>query len=842
MIRALRDSNGDPVAGIVGGVEVRYTTDAAAAEAVYYIEVGGEGGSGQGTSATRGVGARSLATRGIVDTLGSSDGGTGYRLRAHDITGTRDATDDYSSAISTTGVVTVDGSVTGKIERSGDRDWFAVELVEGRFYQIDLQGSPTGDGTLRSPYLHGVYDDNGVRLYGTRDDDGGGVDRNSRVSFIASEDTTYYVAAGAFAWFTGTYTLSVTEVHDDFLPDDYRSDVMTTGTVMVGGSVRGNIERPDDRDWFAVQLEAGRGYWIYLGTDLDPSTDDGGPGSLGHSYLYGVHDSEGNRFPNTAGDHPGFGLDSVVTFTPTESGIYHIAAGGHLRDTGTYTLSVKEFVDDFPATTATTGTVEVGGSATGIIQEWADVDWFAVELLRWGTYRIYLEGGPTGAGTLPNPYVKGVYDANGVSVLHNNEVPPPNSVIFTPTESGTYYVAARNVNRFVNTYQSHGTYRLSVTEVAPGVPDDYGAGIGTTGRVTVGGSVRGQIEVFDDRDWFAVTLEAGRTYRIDLEGGHTWGALGDPYLHGVHNANGVLLAGTTNDDGGAGGNSRVTFTAAAPDIYYVAVGAHYYGFLTGTYTLSVTDVADFPDDFPAGTSTTGSVTVGGSATGEINYPEDRDWFAVTLEAGKTYRIDLEGGHTSGTLGDPYLRGVHDGDGVLLDGTTNNDGGAGRNSRVTFTAAEPGTYYVAVGARGESKGTYTLSVTDVTDGVPDDYSADTSTTGILTVGGSATGEIDYRDDRDWFAVTLEAGKTYRVNQDGSATRAGTLSDPYLRGVYDGDGVLLDGTTNDDGGAGRNSRVFFTAAEPGIHYVAAGADGDLGRHLHAVGDGEPGRFRG
>ena len=210
MIRGLRDANGNPVAGVVGGTEVRYATDGAAAEAVYYIEVGGEGGSGQGTSATRGVGARSLATRGIVDTLGSSDGGTGYRLRAHDITGTRDATDDYSSAISTTGVVTVDGSVTGKIERSGDRDWFAVELVEGRFYQIDLQGSPTGDGTLRSPYLHGVYDDNGVRLYGTRDDDGGGVDRNSRVSFIASEDTTYYVAAGAFAWFTGTYTLSVT--------------------------------------------------------------------------------------------------------------------------------------------------------------------------------------------------------------------------------------------------------------------------------------------------------------------------------------------------------------------------------------------------------------------------------------------------------------------------------------------------------------------------------------------------------------------------------------------------------------------------------------------------------
>ena len=141
------------MAGIVGGAEVRFTTDAAAAEAVYYIEVGGEGGSGQGTSATRGVGARSLATRGIVDTLGSGDGGTGYRLRAHDITETRDAADDYRSDTSTTGVVMVGGSVTGEIESlpGRDRDWFAVDLVEGRLYWIDLKGRSTGDGTLQRP-------------------------------------------------------------------------------------------------------------------------------------------------------------------------------------------------------------------------------------------------------------------------------------------------------------------------------------------------------------------------------------------------------------------------------------------------------------------------------------------------------------------------------------------------------------------------------------------------------------------------------------------------------------------------------------------------------------------
>ena len=144
----------------------------------------------------------------------------------------------------------------------------------------------------------------------------------------------------------------------------------------------------------------------------------------------------------------------------------------------------------------------------------------------------------------------------------------------------------------------------------------------------------------------------------------------------------------------------------------MAAGA--WGADIGTYTLSVTDVTD---DFAAGTGTSGTVDVGGTATGEIEISGDRDWFAVTLGAGKTYRIDLEGTETGvGTLRDPYLRGVHDAEGNLLDGTTNDDGGTGYNSQVTFAADAPGIYYVAAGARGDLEGTYTLSVEEVTDGM------------------------------------------------------------------------------------------------------------------------------
>ena len=355
---------------------------------------------------------------------------------------------------------------------------------------------------------------------------------------------------------------------------------------------------------------------------------------------------------------------------------------------------------------------------------------------------------------------------------------------------------------------------------------DFAAGSSTTGSVLVGESVTGNIDRSYDRDWFAVTLEAGTSYRIRLEGSPTsQGTLIDPFLRGIHDSEGNLLASTRDDDDGVGLNSRVYFTPEADGTYYVAAGGSVDG--TGTYRLSVTGLVD---DYAADTNTTGTVAVGNSATGELQGSDDRDWFAVTLEAGTTYRIDLEGSWTGqGTLGDPFLRGIHDSDGNLVAGTTDDDGGVTLNSRVDFTPEADGTYYIAAGAymymprSGEymnRAGTYRLAVAELTD----DYAADTNTTGAVVVGSSATGEIEQSGDRDWFAVTLQAGTDYRIDLEGDWTGQGTLSDPYLRGIHDSDGNLVAGTTNDNGGTSYyNSRVDFTPEADGIYYVAAGAEG-------------------
>ena len=121
-------------------------------------------------------------------------------------------------------------------------------------------------------------------------------------------------------------------------------------------------------------------------------------------------------------------------------------------------------------------------------------------------------------------------------------------------------------------------------------------------------------------------------------------------------------------------------------------------------------------DLPNDNTTPGRVAVGGSATGAIGIPEDQDRFAVDLEAGRTYRFDLTGRPGGGgTLPDTYFRAIYDSEGRYQSGSYNDDFHGGRDSRVTFTPTQSGTYYARVSGDRDETGTYTLSVTDITAG-------------------------------------------------------------------------------------------------------------------------------
>ena len=478
----------------------------------------------------------------------------------------------------------------------------------------------------------------------------------------------------------------------------------------VGGSTPGELEHGGDIDWLEVEMQAGKTYQIDLGGRRQDA------GTLHFSFLYGIHDADGNLVADsTEATNGRFWLPhDQMHFAPTEDGKYYVAVGGFQHHKGTYTLSVTEIADDFAASMETTGTLDVGDSVRGEVQYEYDVDWFAVELVAGKMYRVDVEKDTSALRPLFDPYLRGIHDAQGNLIegtedndgayWRNHRMYSRNSLTeFTATESATYYIAAgANVN-------GQGTYTVSVTEVV----DDFAASIETTGTVEVGRSARGEVQYAGDVDWFAVDLVEGKTYRVDVE--ETPNAahlLVDPYLRGIHDAEGNFIEGTKDDDGGDSWNSRTEFTATESATYYVAAGS--FGPRRGTYKVSVTEsIDDFADDFAASIETTGTVEVGGSVPGEIQYAEDVDWFAIELVAGKTYRVDLEKDTSaSRPLRDPYLQGIHDAQGNFIEGTKDDDSGSGNNSRTEFTATESATYYVAAGAYGFEEGSYTLSVEEL----------------------------------------------------------------------------------------------------------------------------------
>lgn len=86
----------------------------------------------------------------------------GYTLTVTQLTPT--PADDFAADASTTGMLQLYRTqrkpfwyAEGKMERSGDRDWFRVSLVPGRTYQITVWGSQWGSGAgqpLSNPYVY----------------------------------------------------------------------------------------------------------------------------------------------------------------------------------------------------------------------------------------------------------------------------------------------------------------------------------------------------------------------------------------------------------------------------------------------------------------------------------------------------------------------------------------------------------------------------------------------------------------------------------------------------------------------------------------------------------------
>ena len=103
---------------------------------------------------------------------------------------------------------------------------------------------------------------------------------------------------------------------------DLPLDTTTTGYIVVGETVTGNIVSRTDQDWYGVDLVEGRTYRFDL-----RSVSLGG-GTLTDQFLMGLYNSGGRHFSGTNTHDGGTGLDGRLVHTATYTGMHIVSAAG----------------------------------------------------------------------------------------------------------------------------------------------------------------------------------------------------------------------------------------------------------------------------------------------------------------------------------------------------------------------------------------------------------------------------------------------------------------------------------------------------------------------------------
>ena len=189
----------------------------------------------------------------------------------------------------------------------------------------------------------------------------------------------------------------------------------------------------------------------------------------------------------------------------------------------------------------------------------------------------------------------------------------------------TYNLAASDAGKAITvrvTFIDDAGNAETLTSAAVALdPDDYTMNaiweVGTHGVIPVGGSATGVVEVPGDRDFFAVNLSKGQTYRIDVAGHGDADALEQVRLHGVFLYAEELECSGAYEDPGV---TTYVLTAGRSELYSLAAGAEGDG--TGGYRVSVSESGDTGagcDTEPvaaaqaANTPATGAPTITGAA-------------------------------------------------------------------------------------------------------------------------------------------------------------------------------------------------------------------------------------
>ena len=339
----------------------------------------------------------------------------------------------------------------------------------------------------------------------------------------------------------------------------------------------------------------------------------------------------------------------------------------------------------------------------------------------------------------------------------------------------------------------------------------------TAGRLVVDGAgVKGQHHTATDADWYAVSLEADVDYQFDADPTDPQPTL---YLLKIHDDQGTELRTSAIAPAGGPPNwyqlpnrlNSLPFRTDQAGAYYVSIASPKGGEAPDrVYTLTARS-----DDYPADTTTTAEVEVGGSLQTYLmrtktNYnssaTDDVDWIRVALRANVHYRFVYD----VACLHEGIIEGIYDSDGALVPDSGSSiarkTDGTCTDLTMAFTAPGDGDYYVAVTARGSY---YPENKRHPFGGV---Y-------GTLKVDGTITTSMGQRANSPatggpGITGTVQAGETLTATTDGIEDEDGltgsVFSYQWVRSDTDIEGAASSTytMTGDDEGKAIQVRVTFT----------------------------------
>jgi len=446
--------------------------------------------------------------------------------------------------------------IDGSLVQAGEADWFAVELAKGQLYRFEVvarAGSVLGDTAVS------LLNSNGYFFPVSIEPSAFYVPPTAVLSGVVATGGTYYLKVASGLGGTG-YTVRAIK-----LADDYSATHAGSGTlVLEAAPLAGVIDAANDRDWYGVVLEAGRGYVF--------NTSPG--------VTFGMVDLADARYGS---------FDGKYVYTPATSGMHYFEASSWLP--GNYSVSVTRPVDDAGNAVGVDNRVLVRGQElAGLFEYDGDHDVMRTQVEAGVVYRL------AAASTAPSHYVGMEVQGSSIEVLS-----------YAPNNGEFIFKAKATGDAYVNVGGALASYAVAITKM---YTDDKGNSAIDATPLAFGATLGGHIDGFGDVDAFELTVEAGKSYEVighsDIGSGFAVSDM-DPYVfhpeptrfsftasesgkHVVYvsaqnktGAYSVTLAAVTNDtltaalDGGlidpGAGFDSVRFAGALADYTLVRNGA-----------------------------------------------------------------------------------------------------------------------------------------------------------------------------------------------------------------------------------------------------------------------------